>query len=305
MTGSDAASSATIFGVARTVLTREPALGRGMTKQPTRARLPLISSAAVTVEMRDVAPGLWLWRQPHPAWEEGDGLGAGGGLVRGRVARHARCCSIRSPRRRARARCGSGSTRSVRRRSWCSSPITCATWTCSCAGTAPRALRSAAVLARRRAATPSCEPVQPGDELPGGLLAPARRPRRDGDAAVPAGAARAGVRRRHDGAGRRAARLGDAVARGADAAGAARAAGASVRARARLARRAGARARATSRPRSSASRGRSGSAPRPRPGCGTAPRARPARSRADRRTATHARSGASSRLPRAGRARPG
>jgi len=25
----------------------------------------------VTVELRDVAPGLWLWRQPHPAWEEG------------------------------------------------------------------------------------------------------------------------------------------------------------------------------------------------------------------------------------------
>jgi hypothetical protein len=23
------------------------------------------------VEVRDVAPGLWLWRQPHPAWEEG------------------------------------------------------------------------------------------------------------------------------------------------------------------------------------------------------------------------------------------
>src|SRR5436305_1031211 len=22
--------------------------------------------------MRDVAPGLWLWRQPHPAWEEGN-----------------------------------------------------------------------------------------------------------------------------------------------------------------------------------------------------------------------------------------
>ena len=22
--------------------------------------------------MRDVAPGLWLWRQPHPAWEKGD-----------------------------------------------------------------------------------------------------------------------------------------------------------------------------------------------------------------------------------------
>jgi hypothetical protein len=24
------------------------------------------------VEIRDVAPGLWLWRQPHPAWEEGN-----------------------------------------------------------------------------------------------------------------------------------------------------------------------------------------------------------------------------------------
>lgn len=25
----------------------------------------------MTVELRDVAPGLWLWRQPHPAWEPG------------------------------------------------------------------------------------------------------------------------------------------------------------------------------------------------------------------------------------------
>ena len=25
----------------------------------------------MSVEIRDVAPGLWLWRQPHPAWEEG------------------------------------------------------------------------------------------------------------------------------------------------------------------------------------------------------------------------------------------
>jgi hypothetical protein len=25
----------------------------------------------VAVEILDVAPGLWLWRQPHPAWEEG------------------------------------------------------------------------------------------------------------------------------------------------------------------------------------------------------------------------------------------
>jgi hypothetical protein len=26
----------------------------------------------MAVEIRDVAPGLWLWRQPHPDWEEGN-----------------------------------------------------------------------------------------------------------------------------------------------------------------------------------------------------------------------------------------
>jgi hypothetical protein len=26
----------------------------------------------VAAELIDVAPGLWLWRQPHPAWEEGN-----------------------------------------------------------------------------------------------------------------------------------------------------------------------------------------------------------------------------------------
>ena len=26
----------------------------------------------MAVETRDVAPGLWLWRQPHPDWSEGD-----------------------------------------------------------------------------------------------------------------------------------------------------------------------------------------------------------------------------------------
>jgi hypothetical protein len=25
------------------------------------------------VEIRDVAPGLWLWRQPHPIWDGEDG----------------------------------------------------------------------------------------------------------------------------------------------------------------------------------------------------------------------------------------
>jgi glyoxylase-like metal-dependent hydrolase (beta-lactamase superfamily II) len=27
----------------------------------------------VAVEIQDVAPGLWLWRQPHPAWDDGNG----------------------------------------------------------------------------------------------------------------------------------------------------------------------------------------------------------------------------------------
>jgi hypothetical protein len=37
---------------------------------PTCGPLP-VSSPPVAVEVRDVAPGLWLWRQPHPDWEEG------------------------------------------------------------------------------------------------------------------------------------------------------------------------------------------------------------------------------------------
>ena len=27
----------------------------------------------MSVELLDIAPGLWIWRQPHPAWREGDG----------------------------------------------------------------------------------------------------------------------------------------------------------------------------------------------------------------------------------------
>jgi len=30
------------------------------------------SVAVVSVEVRDIAPGLWLWRQPHWEWREGD-----------------------------------------------------------------------------------------------------------------------------------------------------------------------------------------------------------------------------------------
>jgi hypothetical protein len=45
----------------------------GVNSSPPRARAPCASVAPVTVEMRDVAPGLWLWRQPHPDWSEDEG----------------------------------------------------------------------------------------------------------------------------------------------------------------------------------------------------------------------------------------
>ena len=32
----------------------------------------MLASSIVSVEVRDVAPGLWLWRQPHWEWREGD-----------------------------------------------------------------------------------------------------------------------------------------------------------------------------------------------------------------------------------------
>jgi hypothetical protein len=35
-------------------------------------RPPAGTCAAVAVEIRDVAPGLWLWRQSHPDWSEGN-----------------------------------------------------------------------------------------------------------------------------------------------------------------------------------------------------------------------------------------
>ncbi len=33
---------------------------------------PVIPSRVVSVEIRNVAAGLWLWRQPHWEWREGD-----------------------------------------------------------------------------------------------------------------------------------------------------------------------------------------------------------------------------------------
>ena len=87
------------------------------------------------------------------------------------------------------------------------------------------------------------EPIYPDTRLPGGIVAlyDGWGPQRD--AAVAARAACPRVRRRADGAERRAARLGDAVAPGTSVACAARAARASVRTRDRLARRAGAHPR--------------------------------------------------------------
>ena len=41
------------------------------------------------VELLDVAPGLWLWRQPHPAWTPESGWEPPVVVVRGRVGRRA------------------------------------------------------------------------------------------------------------------------------------------------------------------------------------------------------------------------
>ena len=84
------------------------------------------------------------------------------------------------------------------------------------------------------------EPIEPGSDLPGGLVAlyDGRGPQRD--AAVATGAARFGFRGRVDGARPRASGVVDAVARGAGAPCAADAARPPIRVRARVTRRAGA-----------------------------------------------------------------
>ena len=176
-----------------------------------------------------------------PRLERGLGLGAGGRVVRRRVARHGdparppRAAAARARRvgahRRVRAERRRRAEARPRARRRPVRPLV-----------RRRRLRAASVLARRRAAhrPRAGVPRRRAAGRPAGLR---RRPQRAGDAGLPARAAGARLRRRHDGAGRRAARLGDAVARAADAAGAALAARAAVRARARLARRAGARSR--------------------------------------------------------------
>ena len=58
------------------------------------------------------APGLWLWRQPHPDWARGQRLGARGLVVRRASPAASASCSTRSRRRPPRARPGSASRRS-------------------------------------------------------------------------------------------------------------------------------------------------------------------------------------------------
>ena len=122
----------------------------------------------MTVEVRDIAPGLWLWRQPHPDWEEGlDWEPEVTSVVaesRGEVVlldplapppgehdvwdpRRAAADRDRDPQARPRAR--RRPVRALVRRA---------------------GVRAGGVLARRRARH-QLERVDPGDELPGGLVA--------------------------------------------------------------------------------------------------------------------------------------
>jgi hypothetical protein len=149
---------------------------------------------------------------------------------------------IRLRRQPAQPRCGNGWTRARRPRPSCSSRITSGTSICSCAATAsapsapapllsPRHPRDRAGMDRAR------QPASGRDRRP------LRRTEPQRDAAVAARAACPRLRRRADGAGGRAASLGDPVARAAGVACTTRAARPPVRARDRLARRAGAQPR--------------------------------------------------------------
>ena len=49
-------------------------LGRNYDYGEVASQGPVVGAArlaAMSVEIRDVADGVWLWRQPHPAWREG------------------------------------------------------------------------------------------------------------------------------------------------------------------------------------------------------------------------------------------
>ena len=124
-----------------------------------------MSSAPVTVEMCDVADGLWLWRQPHPAWEEG-------GDWEPEVASFA--VESRGATLLLDPLAPPPDARDVwerihelaPRRSSCSSPTTSVTSTCSCAGTGRRgAMETPLYLPEQRALVFADGLTAPGGEL--------------------------------------------------------------------------------------------------------------------------------------------
>jgi hypothetical protein len=190
--------------------------------------------------MRDVADGLWLWRQPHPDWRDGFDWEP---QVASFAAESRGAAVVLDPL------APPPGARDVWARLDALRPEAVVILK-------PDHVRDVDLFVRwyaARAYGPNLfwrhdiphtelEPVRPGDELPGGLQA-----HHDGrgEMETPIYLPRAAgtrLRRRDDRAGRRAAHMGDAVARGAHAPGAAGAADVAVRARARVPRRAGARA---------------------------------------------------------------
>jgi hypothetical protein len=193
----------------------------------------------VTVEIRDVAPGFWLWRQPHPDWREGLDWGPDVSSF---------CVESRGEVILLDPLAPPPSEREAWERIDAAQPTVAVVLK-------PDHVRDVDLFVRWygvRAHGPELfwggdapktelEPVYPGFELPGGPLRLYERPQRDAGLAPPA--ARARLRGRIDGAARRAPRLGDALARGAGAPGAPEVPRAAVRARPGLARRAGAHPR--------------------------------------------------------------
>ena len=119
--------------------------------------------------MRDVAPGLWLWRQPHPAWEEGNDWEpeVASFVVESRGAVVA--LDPLAPPPSARGGVGPAGDARRLRRSSCSSP------TMSRRRPVRALVRSARygpfLFWRDDIPQTELEPVRLGDELPGGLLA--------------------------------------------------------------------------------------------------------------------------------------
>ena len=149
----------------------------------------------MSVEVRDVAEGLWLWRQPHPDWTEDNDdwepevssfavRSNGVHLLLDPLAPHPSASEVYDRIERVDA----------------------------IVVLKPDHVRDVDLFARwykaeahgpflfwaGEAPHTELKPLRPGDELPGGIYRARRRARDDGDAAVPARAGGAGVRRRAD-----------------------------------------------------------------------------------------------------------